>query len=97
MYTIIMKYEWDENKRLSNLVKHKLDFRDAPLVFKNHHLVLPSKYVGEKRFLAIGSIRNLFVTIVYTYRGENIRVISFRRARNGEKEKYQELYRRGTS
>jgi uncharacterized DUF497 family protein len=92
-----MRYEWDENKRLSNLVKHKLDFRDAPLVFKNLHMVLPTKYVGEERFLAISFIKNLFVTIVYTYRGENIRVISFRRARNGEKRKYQKLYGKGAS
>jgi uncharacterized DUF497 family protein len=29
------EFEWDEEKRLSNLVKHGSDFVDAPLLFMN--------------------------------------------------------------
>jgi uncharacterized DUF497 family protein len=32
------------------------------------------------------------VTVVYTTRSEAIRIISFRRARHEERQKYQELY-----
>jgi len=28
-------YEWDENKRTSNIEKHKLDFIDAIKIFKD--------------------------------------------------------------
>jgi uncharacterized DUF497 family protein len=32
------EFEWDEEKRLSNLVKHGSDFVDAPLLFVNPYL-----------------------------------------------------------
>lgn len=28
-----MEFEWDEEKRRTNLTKHKVDFEDAELVF----------------------------------------------------------------
>lgn len=30
-----MDFEWDEKKRKENLRKHGLDFRDAPILFKD--------------------------------------------------------------
>jgi uncharacterized DUF497 family protein len=93
MYILDMRFEWDENKRLYNIEKHGLDFRDADAVFKDSHVVVPSKYKGgEQRFLAIGILEGRFVTVVYTMRGKNFRIISFRRARHEERQKYQELY-----
>ena len=87
-----MEFEWDENKRLVNLEKHGLDFRDVDLVFDDKVAVVPSKHSSEERFLAIGLLEGRFVAIVYTLRGEAYRIISFRRARNEEKARYQELY-----
>jgi len=31
----MMLIEWDENKRLSNIKTHKVDFIDAALIFEN--------------------------------------------------------------
>jgi uncharacterized protein len=31
----MIDYEWDEDKRLSNLERHGLDFRSAYLVYEN--------------------------------------------------------------
>ena len=88
-----MIFEWDEHKRHSNLEKHGLDFLDAYAVFEAPHVVVPSSYGGrEDRFLAIGIFEGRAVTVVYTTRSEAARVISFRRARHEEKQKYQELY-----
>jgi uncharacterized DUF497 family protein len=88
-----MRFEWDENKRLRNLEKHGLDFQDAGAVFQERHVIVPSKHTGnEQKFLAIGALEDRFVTVVYTMRGKNLRIISFRRARYGERQKYQELY-----
>ena len=49
-----MKIEWDENKRLSNLAKHGLDFWDAWNILEGVHVTVPSAHDGEARFLAIG-------------------------------------------
>lgn len=88
-----MRFEWDERKRLSNLKKHCLDFLDVVAVFEAPHLVVPSTHSGgEKRFLAIGVLEGRSVTDVYTTRSEATRVISFRRARREERQKYEELY-----
>ena len=91
-----MRFEWDERKRWSNLGKHGLDFFDVSAVFEAPHLIVPSPYAGEEeRFLAIGVLEGRLVTVIYTARGEAMRIISFRRARHEERQKYQELYHNG--
>lgn len=88
-----MLFEWDERKRLSHLEKHGLDFLDVAAVFDAPHIVAPSTYrTGERRFLAIGTFGGRYVTVVCTARSDATRVISFRRARDEERQKYQELY-----
>jgi len=91
-----MRFEWDERKRRANLEKHGLDFFEVIEVFESPHVVVPSTHEGEEeRFLAIGVLEGRLVTVVYTTRSEAVRIISFRRARHEEREKYQELYRSG--
>jgi uncharacterized DUF497 family protein len=91
-----MSIEWDELKRRSNLEKHGLDFLDVSAVFEAPHVVVPSAYGGdEERFLAIGLFEDRFVTVVYTTRGDSLRVISFRRARYEERQRYQEIFAGG--
>jgi len=87
-----MHYEWDERKRLANLEKHGLDFFEVVDVFESTHVVVPSAHSIEERFIAIGTFEGRFVTVVYTMRGEAIRIISFRRARHEERETYQKLH-----
>jgi uncharacterized DUF497 family protein len=87
-----MYYEWDEQKQLSNLEKHGLDFFDVSIVFESPYVKVPSSHSNEERLLAIGIFEGRFVTIVYTMRGETIRIISFRRARHEERDAYQNLY-----
>jgi uncharacterized DUF497 family protein len=86
-----MEFEWDEVKRLKNIKAHKLDFIRAKEIWKNQVLEIlsPQTHHGEERFLAIGKIENIFITVVYTWRGENRRLISARRARKNEKEYYE--------
>jgi uncharacterized protein len=91
-----MVFEWDERKRQSNVEKHGLDLFDVPMGYEAPHIVVPSKFVNtEERFLAVGVCQGRVVTVVYTIRGESIRVISFRRARHAERKKYHQLYSRG--
>jgi uncharacterized protein len=89
----MISFEWDEQKRLANLEKHGLDFFDVVEVFEAPHIEVPSTYSGkEERFLAIGLLEGRYVTIVFTTRSESIRIISFRRARHEERQKYSEIH-----
>lgn len=91
-----MRFEWDERKRLSNLAKHGLDFLDVIEVFEAPHIIVPSAHQSkEERFLTIGVLEGRLVTVVFTIRSQTIRIISFRRARHEERQKYQDLYGRG--
>jgi uncharacterized protein (DUF4415 family) len=49
-----VEFEWDEPKRLSNIAKHDVDFRDAIVFFENPHVVEQSRFAGsEQRWLAM--------------------------------------------
>jgi uncharacterized protein len=88
-----MRFEWDERKRKTNLDKHGLDFIDVEAVFFGPHVLAPSSSDGEEeRYLAIGLFEGRYGTVVFTFRDEDIRVISFRRARHEERQKHKELY-----
>lgn len=86
-----MVFEWDEVKRLKNIKEHKLDFIRAKEIWENPviEILSPQTHHSEKRFLAIGKIENIFITVVYTWRGENRRLISSRRVRKNEKKYYE--------
>jgi uncharacterized DUF497 family protein len=84
-------YEWDEAKREANLRKHRLDFRDAYLVYDSPKKVTYRQPRGtEQRFkdVALVEIAGNVLSLVYTLRGQNVRVISFRYASRRERRVY---------
>lgn len=86
-------FEWDEEKCRRNLNKHGLDFRDAHLVFDGRPaLHVPSRKDGEERFVSIARLKDRFYTVVWTWRSERRRIISFRRARDGEERAYRKAF-----
>jgi hypothetical protein len=87
-----MIFEWDPVKRRRNLEKHGIDFVDAQEVFQHSHIVVRSDRKGEERFTATGQAGEVIITIAYTVRGSNIRIISARKARDYEREKYRSLH-----
>ena len=85
-----IQFEWDENKRLINIEKHKLDFIDAKEVFKNkmvERVINDSKH-GEERRIGLGFVQKIIFTLVYTLRDQKVRLISFRKASRKERELY---------
>lgn len=87
-----MRYEWDETKRLSNLTKHDLDFKDVSEAFKGPMLAKVDfrKDYGEPRWIGFGFIRKRLVAVVYTTRGpEMIRIISLRKASKHEQKQFK--------
>ena len=88
-----MKFEWDNNKEQINIKKHGIDFSTAAFVFDDIFHVeifdeVHSEY--EDRFIAIGMVDDIaiIIAVVYTERGEIIRIISARKATKREKEVY---------
>jgi uncharacterized DUF497 family protein len=85
-----MNFDWDENKNEENIRKHGFDFQDAWEVFDQFALLKPSLQSGERRYLCFGELDDVLVAIVFTYRDDTIRIISFRKARKSERRDYKE-------
>jgi uncharacterized DUF497 family protein len=83
-------YEWNEAKRKSNLAKHGIDFATVEYFVWEEAVVIPDnrKNYGEARFLAFGPVGNRLPCLTFSVRGENIRVISFRKANSREVQRY---------
>ena len=85
-----MKFEFDPNKSDANKTKHGIDFIEAQELWNDiDYLEIPAKTTDEARFLVIGKIGEKHWTGITTYRNDNIRIISMRRARNEEIELYE--------
>ena len=83
-------FTWSESKRASNLKTHELDFLEAELVFKGlTFTVRDSRFAyPEIRFMTLGLLHGLNVTIVHTESDNEIRIISFRKSTQKESEDY---------
>ena len=88
-----MKFEWDEQKRLSNLEKHGLDFADARHLFAGPVFVQTDnrEQYGEDRSLGIGFLKATVAVVVFVeYVDENrCRIISMRKALKYERELFR--------
>ncbi len=92
MYIVVMEIIWDPKKAESNFHNHKVRFADAETVlFDPMALTIADKYVeGEKRFVTLGlDAMGRLIVLVYTYRDDNIRLVSARKARPSEREYYE--------
>jgi uncharacterized DUF497 family protein len=91
-------FVWDEKKREANLVKHGFDFKDASLVYDNPaKLRIDSPRAGETRIKETAFVEMLdtILALVYTERGDYVRIISFRRASRSERNRYRQQDRLG--
>jgi uncharacterized protein len=91
-YNARVGYEWDPRKAASNLRKHGIDFADAATVFEDEMALTIDDYeADEKRYITIGldALARILV-LVYSWRGDNIRIISARKATPAERRQYEE-------
>jgi uncharacterized DUF497 family protein len=82
-----VEFEWDAAKAQANLRKHRLPFPIACEAFKDgNRLEFPdiSSGHGEERRIVLGRVRQTIISVVFTERGERIRLISARRADTNE-------------
>jgi len=83
---------WDEAKRRRNLRKHGLDFHDADRVFEGVTYTYEDDRLayGEQRFVTLGLLGEIAVSIVHTEEDDHIHIISMRKATRREREIYFE-------
>lgn len=90
-----IQYDWDEEKRLANLRKHKLDFNDSWRIYEHPaKITLEDEYSHEERLWDLAEVKGRILLLVYTLRGDEVRCISFRVATRREEVIYYEEVKR---
>ncbi len=91
-----MEFEWDDAKNRENLRKHRFGFEAAKLVFEDLFSITvraDSDEGEEERWITLGSIgANTIIHVVFTWRGDAIRLISARKATAIERRSYEETH-----
>ena len=85
-----MEYEWDEDKRAETLLNRGVDFASMEYFDWETALHRASERSGELRWSTLGLIGNRVYHVVWTERGQNIRIISLRKANAREASRYVE-------
>jgi uncharacterized DUF497 family protein len=87
-----VNFEWDPRKAAANERKHRVSFDEAMTVFADWESITipdPDHSEGEERFLIVGSSsRGRVLVVSHAERGENVRIISARRADAHERRKH---------
>jgi len=88
-----LAFEWDESKAKVNTRKHGVTFEEASTVFADPLSVTIYDSVhseDEDRYIALGeSQRRRLLVVVFTDRGDRIRLISARVATRRETKDYE--------
>jgi len=86
-------FEWEPQKAKSNLKKHGVSFEEASTAFQDTLSLTiddPLHSIDEERVVLIGmSNKNRLLVVVHTERGDNIRIISARKATKEERKNYE--------
>jgi uncharacterized DUF497 family protein len=85
--------EWDPRKARSNIAKHGVTFEEASTVFADSLSLTipdPEHSRSEERYVTMGrAFTGKLLVVVHTDRGDNIRLISARRANRRERRSYE--------
>lgn len=83
-------FEFDPEKSAANLAKHGIDFEAAQALWLDENAIdIEARSDTELRAGVTGMIEDRCWTAFFTVRGEAIRIISVRRARDYEVEAYE--------
>lgn len=85
-----MGFEYDPKKSYSNLTKYGIDFEEAQEMWNDpDRLIIPARYDDEERYAILAQLNGKIWAAFFTIRGQNIRIISVRRARKAEEALYE--------
>ena len=84
-------FEWDKSKAVENKAKHGISFSDTFAVFEDPNAVTIDDFrQDEQRYVTIGmDAFGRILVVVYTWRDDNIRIISARKAARHEVRQYE--------
>jgi uncharacterized protein len=89
-----MGFAWDEKKAETNFKAHKVRFAESLSVLEDDHAITITDDESdpyEQRFVSLGmGTKGRLLVVVYSYRQQNIRIISARKAEPHEREQYEE-------
>ena len=85
-----MEFTWSEAKRAANIKAHGLDFVEATSFFEGVTFTFEDDrfFYGEQRFVTLGLLAGVTVSVVHTENEYEIRIISFRKATKRESQIY---------
>jgi uncharacterized DUF497 family protein len=85
-----VNFEWDEDKRQSNITKHGIDFVGIEIVFAGETVTIFDDRLdyGEERFVTFGLLDGRVVAVAHTETDTVIRIISVRKATRNEETNY---------
>jgi uncharacterized protein len=95
-----LRFTWDSKKANQNVTKHGVSFEEAETVFYDEHALQiddPDESEEEERFLMLGLsglLRILAVCHCVRDGGDEIRIISARKAVKAEQKQYLERLKR---
>jgi len=88
-----MMFEWNAEKARINVKKHRVSFDEAMTAFADPRSLTipdPAHSIDEDRFVLLGrSDQGRLLVVVHVERGENVRIISARRATRTESSVYE--------
>jgi uncharacterized DUF497 family protein len=85
-----MEFQYDPAKSEANKEKHGIDFDEAQALWNDSYGIgFPAKSDDEPRFALLAELNEKLWVAFYTIRNEEIRLISVRRARKGERLIYE--------
>jgi uncharacterized protein len=89
-----MEFEWDPDKAMGNLRKHKVSFSEAATVFGDFLGVTaadPDHSVDKHRFITVGlSSSGRLLIVSHADRSGRIRIVSARKLNRNERKAYEE-------
>lgn len=90
LFAGVREFGWDPSKRESNLRDHKIDFENVRGIFDGFTFIRRSDRHGEIRYQIFGYVDDREVAVACTLResGRRCWLISARRARKDERQKY---------
>jgi len=85
-----MEFEYNQVKSVMNKAKHGIGFEKASVLWGDPGLkIAMGRMLNEERWIAIGLIQGKHWSVVFTPRGDAVRIISARRSRRKEIEFYE--------
>jgi uncharacterized DUF497 family protein len=85
-----MNFEWDAQKARRIFAERGIDLNDMVLLWLGPRVEIRTDQNGEARWKTIGELEDRIYTVVFTMRGDTIRLITARRAWDSEERAYRE-------